>query len=344
MIKNTKSSSIPTVMLFFALAMGVLSCKRGNMYPVNSGNEKDSTTLYFENLKQYKQSKHMKAVGYFNGVTRVANPEYYNLRDVLDSVDIVNIFHRFNGLANLKRGQRMPGATGEDARTLTEIVDDVKYLQEKGTKVVETQFLNEIFDHVKNPTTGEKWKNNLSDYEGYAKAVSDSLRNWGFDGIDLDLEPGFSTGGFTNAQWEQYVNAFAHYFGPSSGTGKLLIIDTNVGLSELRFSKETLAKIDLMYIQDYFGSESATDNKIDGYIAAGFPKENMILISADFEASYESTIAGVGMPRLQKYYTNAKYTAKAGGFGAYGMNYDKKQNYKYYREMIHTLNPSQVSR
>ncbi|WP_316804119.1 RICIN domain-containing protein [Pedobacter nototheniae] len=292
----------------------------------------------FTSLIAYKNSTHIKTVGYFNGVTRVVTPDYYNLRNIPDSVDIVNVFTRFVSLGNLKRGSRTPGATGEDAKSLTEIIADVDYLQERGTKVVETQFLSEIFDAYKNAAKTAKWQNTPEDYAGYAKAVSDSLNVWGFDGIDLDIEPGFSVGNLTIAQQEAYVNAFAKYFGPTSGTGKLLIVDTNVGFSTLGYSMQTLNKVDYIYIQDYFGSQSSSDDKIDGYIANGYPSNKIMLISADFESSYSS-----GTTRLKQYYTNSKYSGKVGGFGAYGFNFDKQSNYKNTNDQIKYFNPSAVA-
>jgi hypothetical protein len=283
-------------------------------------------------------NKKFKVVGYFNGLTRGGmTPDYYNLRDIPDGVDIVNLFHRFSGLCNLKRGDRAPGATGEDAKTLTEIINDIKYLKSNSKIVVQTQFANEIFENYKDARKTVKFQNTPEDYDAYAKMVSDSLSQWGFDGIDLDIEPGYSVTGFNDGDLERYVQAFAKYFGPKSKSGKLLIIDTNVGFSELKLSKETLTKINLLYIQDYWGSETYTDNKIDGYLQAGFPKERIMLISADFEEAYSSTDASQGPLRLKQYYTSSKYQSKAGGYGAYGFNFDKKLNYKYYEEMITKL-------
>ncbi|KIO76815.1 hypothetical protein TH53_12905 [Pedobacter lusitanus] len=279
-------------------------------------------------------STHLLTVGYFNGVARTAAPSdkvSYSLRDIPNGVDIVNIFHRFNELSNLKRGVRQAGAA---EKTLTEILEDVTYLKTKKTRVVETQFMTEIFDNYKDAAKTTKWTNTAADYDGYAKSVSDSLTKWGIDGVDLDIEPGFSVGNLTITEQEALVNAFAKYFGPSSASKKLLIIDTNVGFSTLGFTKETLAKIDYIYIQDYFGSASSTDEKIDGYIAAGYPKDKIMLIAADFEGSYSS-----GKTRLKAAYTNPKYIAKTGGFGSYGINFDYNNKYQFTIDMIKTLNP-----
>lgn len=283
-------------------------------------------------------SKNFKVTGYFNGLTRGGMvPDYYNLRDIPAGVDIVNLFHRFLGLSNLKRGDRAPGVTGEDAKTLTEIINDIKYLKERGSVVVQTQFANEIFENYKDEEKTVKFKNRPEDYDAYAKKVSDSLTKWGIDGVDLDLEPGYTDAGFNTGDWELYIQAFAKYFGTKSKSGKLLIIDTNVGLSELKLSKETISKIDLIYIQDYWGSETYTDGKIDGYIEAGFPKKNILLISADFESAYSNNSDNQGPLRLKKYYNSPKYQSKVGGYGAYGFNFDKKQDYKHYNEMITSL-------
>lgn len=71
----------------------------------------------------------------------------------------------------------------------------------------------------------------------------------------------------------------------------------------------------LLYIQDYWGSESSTDHKIDGYLQQGFPKEQLMLISADFETYYSSTNVSQGPLQLKKYYTLPRYQSKVGGYG-----------------------------
>lgn len=315
--------------LLMLTCFGFMSCTDDN----NETTPKEKTPIEVIN------SKNFKVVGYFNGLTRGGMiPDYYNLRDIPEGVDIVNLFHRFLGLSNLKRGDRTPGATGEDAKTLTEIINDVKYLKTRGKVVVQTQFANEIFENFKDEKKTIKFKNTPEDYNAYAKKVSDSLNKWGIDGVDLDLEPGYTDEGFNIGDWELYVQAFAKYFGPKSNSGKLLIIDTNVGLSDLKLSSETLTKIDLIYIQDYWGSQSYTDGKIDGYVQAGFPKKNILLISADFESAYSNTNNSQGPLRLKEYYNSSKYQSKVGGYGAYGFNFDKKLDYKYYKEMITSIN------
>ena len=316
-------------LLLILISFNLTSCK----------SENDEVTPPEKTPIEIINSKNFKVTGYFNGLTRGGLvPDYYNLRDIPKEVDIVNLFHRFLGLSNLKRGERVPGAVGEDAKTLTEIVNDIKYLKSRGTVVVQTQFSNEIFENYKDEQKTIKFKNTLEDYNAYAKKVSDSLNKWGIDGIDLDLEPGYTDNGFNAGDWDLYVQAFAKYFGPKSGSGKLLIIDTNVGFSELTLSKETLTKIDMIYIQDYWGSEAYTDGKIDDYLQAGFPKKNILLISADFEEAYSYTGNSQGPMRLKEYYNSSKYQSKVGGYGAYGFNFDKKQDYKYYQEMIIRLN------
>ncbi|MBK1894530.1 EndoS/ChiA family endoglycosidase [Chryseobacterium paridis] len=324
MKKQTRISFLSVLLILINLSF--ISCNDDETTP------NETTPIEVINGKKFK------VTGYFNGLTRGGMvPDYYNLRDIPEGVDIVNLFHRFLGLSNLKRGDRAPGATGEDAKTLTEIINDVQFLKARGTIVVQTQFGNEIFENYKDERKTIKFKNTTEDYNAYAKKVSDSLNKWGIDGVDLDLEPGYTDVGFNDGDWDLYVQAFAKYFGPKSMSGKLLIIDTNAGFSELKLSKETLAKIDLIYIQDYWGSEADTDGKIDGYLQAGFPKKNIFLISADFESSYSNSSTSQGPLRLKEYYSSSKYQDKAGGYGAYGFNFDKKLDYKYYKEMISSL-------
>ncbi|AZA78839.1 hypothetical protein EG347_15645 [Chryseobacterium sp. G0186] len=329
-MKGKAKLSFLNLLLLILIFFNFTSCK-GDREEVDTQEQQQDPLEVINNKK-------FKVVGYFNGLTRGGMvPDYYNLRDIPDGVDIVNLFHRFSGLCNLKRGDRTPGATGEDAKTLTEIINDIKYMRSNKKIVVQTQFVNEIFENYKDAMKTVKFQNTPEDYDAYAKKVADSLSKWGFDGIDLDIEPGYSVTGFNDDDLDLYVQAFAKYFGPKSKSGKLLIIDTNVGFSELNLSKETLSKINLLYIQDYWGSETYTDNKIDGYLQIGFPKERVILISADFEDAYSSTSPINGPLRLKQYYTSPKYQSKVGGYGAYGFNFDKKLDYKYYQEMITKL-------
>lgn len=326
-MKNKTKIPLLNLLLLILICFNLYSCKK-------DGDEIDPQKDRLEILR----NKNFKAVGYFNGLTRGGlTPDYYNLRDIPDGVDIVNLFHRFSGLCNLKRGERTPGATGEDAKTLTEIVNDIQYLKSKGGVVVQTQFANEIFENYKDEQKTVKFENSPADYNEYAKKVSDSLTKWGIDGVDLDYEPSSSVG-FNDGDWELYVQAFAKYFGPKSGSGKFLIIDTSAEFSELKLSKETLTNIDMLYIQSYWGSEAATEAQMDSYLQAGFPKKNILLISAEFEEAYSYTEDSQGPLRLKKTYNSSKFQSKVGGYGAYGFNFDKQQNYKYYREMITSLN------
>jgi len=326
-----------TSMLLF-LTVSFLSCKSN----LEEGETQTVTSIT-------RGTNHQLTVGYFNGIDRIG-PEY-DLTKVPDRFDIVNIFNQFKPLWELSR--QPVHALGATQPTLPEVLAGVKNLKEKGVKVVQTQFLREFMDNFKDSDHKINWTNTAADYDGFAKALRDTLDKWGFDGVDFDVEhepqclskigydwqkPNYDRSTWLSTEEQMgYLNAMAKYFGPNATLPagkpkKLLILDTNLSFSSLGYSKDLLAKFDYIYIQSYYGGFDTAFSYTDQNKGPGIAKEKIMLIPADFEVNPKSS-------NLKNAYMDPVNGRLVGGFGAYGFNFDQP-DYPVFREMIKTLNPT----
>lgn len=294
----------------------------------------EGSEAYYANLRAYKQSDHQLAFGWFGGwkATGPARSKY--LSSVPDSVDLVSIWGAWSNLTD-------------------EQIADLRFVQEvKGTKVMFT-----IFAH----TIPEPFDATKEGIEAYASAMCDSVFKYGYDGLDLDYEPGFGgKGEFINPgdmgstsitqagkdNMEIFVRGLAKRLGPSSGTGKLLAIDgvpfqLNLGLAEL---------FDYGIVQAYYcTSYSNLQSRFDSADKNGWKPEQYIF-TEDFEKSwstggesnYRDEEGNVMPSLLGMAYFNPTQGPK-GGCGSYHMEYEYNhtdKEYKYLRQAIQIMNPA----
>jgi len=290
---------------------------------------------YYENLRAYKNSKHQIAFGWFGHWTAMGSSPSKYLSSIPDSVDIISIWGDWTNLTPEKK-------------------EDLKQLQQiKGTKVMFTIFAHEIPEPFDATPEGIK---------AYAYSYIDSINKYGYDGIDLDYEPGYGgKGEFVNPDnpnsssltqkgkdnMEIFVRALAEHTGPSSGTGKLLVIDgvpnaLNQGLPEL-FSYG---------ISQSYNSSGDNDlqNRFQSAYNIGWKPEQFI-----FTENFESYWSTGGNPNYRDKEGNVMNSLKGmagfnptqgpkGGCGTYHMEYEYNhtdKEYKYLREAIQIMNPAQ---
>lgn len=295
---------------------------------------KDET--YYANLRAYKKTDHQIAFGWFGHWTAMGPSASSSLRSIPDSMDIVSIWM---GSYNLSKAQ----------------VEDMRYVQEKhGTRVTYTIFAHGI------PKQFRSAGNTEATLQAYAKAMADSIAKYGYDGLDLDYEPGYGGSGplINKDTMEVFVRALGQYLGPKSGTGKLLLIDGVPG-----FLNEGINKFfDYGIVQAYSANsdgilQSGSNRWMSGY-KNGWDPERYIM-TENFEdywstggVPYRITKDGTtvtmpslfGMAQWQPYIVedgvNVYY--RKGGCGSYHMEYEYKHDpdYKYMRRAIQIMNPA----
>lgn len=279
---------------------------------------------YYANLRAYKKSNHQLAFGWFGGwkAQGAANSKY--LASVPDSVDLISIWGAWSNLT-------------------PEQIADLRYVQEvKGTKVMFTTFAHDI------PAPFEATKEGI---ETYASALCDSVDKYGYDGLDLDYEPGYGgvgplvSGAGHMDNMEIFVRKLSERLGPASGTNKLLAIDgvpyhLNIGLAQL---------FNYGIVQAYYcTSYSNLQSRFNNADANGWKPEQYIF-TEDFERGWRTGGSeyrdeeGRTMPSLLGMAYFQPTQGKKGGCGSYHMEYEynhSDKEYKYLRQAIQIMNPA----
>lgn len=281
---------------------------------------------YYENLRAYKNSKHQIAFGWFGHWTAMGSSPSKYLTSIPDSVDVISIWGAWSDLS-------------------PEQIKDMRYVQQvKGTKVMFTVFAHEI---------PEPFDATREGIEAYASSLCDSVYKYGYDGLDLDYEPGFGGSGPLVSgpghmdNMEIFVRKLSERLGPASGTGKLLAIDgvpyhLNLGLAEL-------FNYGIVQAYDSYG-DSDLQNRFNNADNNGWKPEQYI-----FTENFEKWWSTGGTTNFRDKDGNIMNSLKGmarfnptqglkGGCGTYHMEYEYNhtdKEYKYLREAIQIMNPAQ---
>ncbi len=328
-MKNIIKYSVASIMAAFSLAgcSDWVSPER----VITQIPEKQSPIIrdnaYYAALRAYKQTRHKLAFGWYGSWTANGASYQTRLQSAPDSMDIISIWSQWHSLTKEQQA-------------------DMKAVQElKGTKVTFTIFLNNLPDEFKinGETTDEGIENWAAAY------CRDSIAKYGYDGIDIDYEPGYGAVGefvgHDNEQFKKVITAMGKYVGPKSGTGKLLIID---GVPYAVHS-EMAEYFDYGIVQAYASSGySDLQNRFDNAYAKGWKPEQYIF-AENFESYWknggvthrtregETVNSLLGMARFNP------VQGFAGGFGAYHMEYEYGRSdmpYMYMRKAIQDVNPA----
>ena len=199
--------------------------------------------------------------------------------------------------------------------------------------------------------------------ERYAVSLVDTMKAYGYQGIDLDYEPGYQDpagGPFTGPlvgplnvypnyrdNMEIFVKKLGEFIGPKSGTSNLLIIDG------VPFDvKPELAEYFNYGVVQAYNSSSYADlqRRFNNAAARGWKPEQYIFAET-FEGGKAATggvqhllqdgkrvPSLVGMAHFLPEYNGKKVTRK-GGCGTYHMenDYDNWPNYKFTRQAIEIM-------
>ena len=322
------------------LALATLASCNTNIEALEIIKPEVKSEQYYADLRAYKQrTDHEVFFGWFGGWNTKSPNMRGSLKSVPDSVDIISIW------------------SGTYDR------EDIEYVQRvKGTRVTFTIFAHKI---PKQFLEGENHDQVTREaIERYAMALIDTMNTYGYQGIDLDYEPGYQdpaggpfTGplvGPTNVypnyrdNMEIFVKKLGEFIGPKSGTDKLLIID-GVPYDV----KPELAEYFNYGVVQAYNSRSYYDlqNRFNRAAARGWKPEQYI-----FAETFEGGMAAnggvghlledgktrvpsiLGMASFLPEYNGKKATRK-GGCGTYHMenDYDNSPNYKFTREAIQIM-------
>ena len=299
----------------------------------------EKSEQYYADLRAYKQrTDHEVFFGWFGGWNTKSPNMIGSLKSVPDSVDIISIW------------------SGTYDR------EDIEYVQRvKGTRVTFTIFSHKI---PKQFLEGENHDQVTREaIERYAVSLVDTMKAYGYQGIDLDYEPGYQDpagGPFTGPlvgplnvypnyrdNMEIFVKKLGEFIGPKSGTSNLLIIDG------VPFDvKPELAEYFNYGVVQAYNSPSYADlqRRFNDAAARGWKPEQYIFAET-FEGGKAAT-GGVphtlqdgmqvpsllGMALFLPEYQGKKATRK-GGCGTYHMenDYDNWPNYKFTRRAIEIM-------
>ena len=341
-------------------------------------NDKGFSEQYYANLRRWKsETKTGIAFGWFGFWSGKGTSMKNCLIGLPDSMSLVAIW-----------GAWMPS-------TLTpEKISDLKQVQtQKGTKVVCTTItgrvgngiIADIYDYdLKEQLFGWKKEWNTSStwvssdpqeralqeesIRSYARALVDSINVCGYDGHDIDNEPTVGgaecRGELSNREnFHIFVSELGKYFGPKSGTDKILVIDGEV----TSLNPETTVYFDYFIQQNYGNmSESSLNYRMRSMIAktkdfmTAEETVNRYISTVNFE-SYSPTGGGsfrmadgtrcdamyghaMWKPVVTDIETGDTISCHKGGFGAYHVEMEykvsgKEGTYPWTRTALRAVHP-----
>lgn len=284
---------------------------------------------YYENLRAYKRSEHELYFGWFGGWNPSSPSKRGSLSSIPDSVDIISIWGMINSTM-ITQEQR----------------DELALVQNKyGSKVTVTILLGWVGKGLPDRTWSENREDALREY---ARALAEDIISCGFDGLDIDFEP--TIGGADDVkncpmgdEFTLFVEELGKYFGPLSGTNRLLIVDGELGLVPVEAGKYFNYAVSQAY---YETSPAAYQSRYN--VVKDIFKPQQFIITEDFErhwstggTGFRDPVRGV-IPSLwgMAYWEPAQ--GRKGGCGSYHMEYEygHDPDYKYLRQAIQIMNPA----
>lgn len=316
-----------TIGLMFGVVMLLQSCEdwtetEANVIQDLNGTPKSAE--YYENLRAYKKSDHQVAFGWFgfwNGGTSTSARGA--LRSVPDSMDIVSIW-------------------GEKYNLSQTHIDDMRYVQEVyGTRVTFTLFSHNMSNLFKG---GEcPFENVAEDIPAAAKALSDSIFKYGYDGIDFDHECSYGDLFYNKDNMTTLLREMRKNLGPD----KLIMVDGHISY----ITEEGWQYANYAISQAYStGSPSRLQSRYDG--VKNFIGPERLIVCENFEAYWKTggvnytDEQGSKIPSLLGMAgwkpVEAGEDGRKGGCGVYHMEYEYAHNpeYKFMRQAIQIMNPA----
>lgn len=268
-----------------------------------------TTTETFADLIAYKNSPHQLMMGYYRTWgDAVTDPQNYKTKmtDLPDSLDIVSIFSDYT--------------PADNPFWSTLKTTYIPYLHARGTKVIIT---GGYFGGAStNPTGLANW----------VQGIMANINEYNYDGYDIDIES-TATGTALQDQIACFTALSAH-LGPLSGTGKLLIYDTNQNGNALMAAIKD--KINYVFLQAYWRSVTSLSGTFNTY--APYITPNKFLVGVSFEDG-----TGYAANQMPAYSQWQPTQGTKGGVFAYGIDMEgpnSGRNYITTRTAIQTMNPA----
>lgn len=323
---------------------------------------------YYAALRAYKESDHSVSFGWFSNWGEAGLNTSNMLQAIPDSMDIISLWSNYANISDAKK-------------------EDLKFVREvKGTKVVVTSFISHVgslFPPADCPDEASReeywgWVDGdeeaiMRSIEKWTKALSDTLYHYGYDGIDIDYEPGEYGGPLcrNSTYFTKFVTEMGKYIGPKSGTGRLFIIDGYYW--QIPNPNELGVYFDYFVEQAYATTSSPTastansasnlETRLNNHginVFSGiFTAEeftNRYIVTENLESASDCLNGGFlwtdatghrwdksVMPCLVGFADwKPSNGFRKGGFGAYQFGYENANNppYKWLRKAIQQQNPS----
>ncbi|MBK5722743.1 endoglycosidase [Dysgonomonas sp. Marseille-P4677] len=291
------------------------------------------TDAYYANLRDYKNSDHQIAFGWFGGWTASGPSMVTRLFSIPDSVDMIGLW------GNMWHRDKMTPEKFEDLRLTKEI---------KGTKILVTTLLGWTGKELPNIPEEDWGTDRQEGLRKYAKALAEEIIDLGFDGLDIDYEP--NVGGPIDVRdcprgedMIVFVEELGKYLGPKSNSGKLLVVDGELNV----LPTETGPYFDYAIAQAYSTTSGSNLQSRYNRISSIFKPEQFI-VTEDFEAHWRTggvTYVEDDGTRVPSILGMAKWNPTQGvkgGCGTYHMEYEYRNSemeYKYLRQAIQIMNP-----
>ena len=324
-------------------------------------------------MRAYKKSDHPKAFGWFGNWTGEGASLVNSMAGIPDSVDIVSIWGNWSNITEAQKKDLQFCQQVKGTRfTMCFIITSV------GTQIT-PQHIYDNWESMGFASQQEAvndfwgWPSDESNKEAveasirkYASAIADTINKYGYDGFDIDYEPNYGNSGNIVDDDDRmfiFVDELGKYFGPKSGTGKLLIIDGEP--QSIKNRPDVGPYFDYFIIQAYKpGNDNNLDKRlIDGGVAGpGLVQTygsvmseeqitKMTIMTENFEA-VDAAMDG-GYPYIDRYGNSMKSLEgmarwqpkngfRKGGVGSYHMEaeYPTNPEYKNLRKAIQIMNPS----
>ncbi|MGJ1389414.1 glycoside hydrolase family 18 [Sphingobacterium spiritivorum] len=327
-----------TQIMVLGLLIFFVACKESNLpeaIPIQL--PKVGTPEYYANLRAYKKTKHQVAFGWFGNSGGDGKTALMGLRweSIPDSTDIVSCWGG------------MPVYNSPQFHAMQKVRSD------KGTKVVWVEFSHDSYlkkfggkDFIEKYTKGDD-KLLIEGFALVAKSMKDSIEKYKIDGFDFDHEPEDLL--TDTRKFGLLIKEVSRYFGPKSGTGRLLIIDGYVGYLPEEYSDCIDYGVQQLYgvtspgaLQGYFFSSSRKPKNLPS---------SKVIIAETYEAGsgwatggpypFKDPVRGT-IPAILGYAYWQPPGETKGGVGAYHAEYEYASPipYKYFRQMIQVMNPA----
>lgn len=300
---------------------------------------------YYENLRAYKRSDHQVYFGWWGGLGTPGSPETVSVIDhIPDSVDIVSMWGGVPpfGSHNFETMQRI--RTQKATRFVWVVFDNTAFLNSMADTA---KTLNSTYSFADQYDKGDDQLN--IGFELIATRLRDSIDKYQLDGLDLDHEPtvcGCNWGLLTDQRkYGMFIKVLSKYFGPLSGTDKLLIVDGEWS----RIPADAGIGLSYAVSQAYNTTSPASlQNRYNSGVPWLLP--HRYIVTENFEErvgwelggpNFTDPIRGVIPSLLGMAYWNP-IQGRKGGAGTYHAEYEYAINpdYRWTRQAIQIMNPA----